>query len=150
MIKGERCQRCGEVDEDRRTLHMSCFYQMDELGLPFDEYQIEGEACFKAGTKTTKLLGQPWKTTVFKKPTAKKVDRRLHKYYTLRVCKKCRADWMEAIKHWFEHCQGVPESCGSGIFVRRNGVNVEITEEEWYRENPGREPCRVKRPGGEQ
>jgi len=23
-------------------------------------------------------------------------------YYTLRVCKECRADWMKSIKHWFD------------------------------------------------
>lgn len=31
----------------------------------------------------------------------------------------------------------------SGIFVRRNGQTVEITEEEWYKEHPDVEPIRV-------
>lgn len=32
----------------------------------------------------------------------------------------------------------------SGIFVRRNGQTVEITEEEWYLENPGVRPIKLK------
>lgn len=32
----EKCARCGEVDDDRRTLWMRCFYDMSELGLPFE------------------------------------------------------------------------------------------------------------------
>lgn len=32
----EKCQRCGEIGEDRRTLIMKCFYQMDEdKDIPF-------------------------------------------------------------------------------------------------------------------
>jgi len=40
----EVCVRCGEVGQDRRTLRMECFYQMDELSVPFmkgdDEYTL--------------------------------------------------------------------------------------------------------------
>ncbi|CAB4128203.1 hypothetical protein UFOVP100_16 [uncultured Caudovirales phage] len=31
----EECQRCRDIDEDRRTLEMSCFYDMNELDVPF-------------------------------------------------------------------------------------------------------------------
>ena len=31
----EKCQRCGEVGQDRRTINMECFYDMSELGIPF-------------------------------------------------------------------------------------------------------------------
>lgn len=31
----ERCERCGEYGQDRRTLHMKCLYQMSELQVPF-------------------------------------------------------------------------------------------------------------------
>ena len=31
----EECVRCKEVDEDRRTLWMRCFYEMNELEVPF-------------------------------------------------------------------------------------------------------------------
>lgn len=30
----EECQRCREIDEDRRTLEMACFYDMNELDVP--------------------------------------------------------------------------------------------------------------------
>ena len=66
-----------------------------------------------------------------------------HRFYLLRVCKDCRGDWLGAIKKWFGE-RPVRESCGSGIFVRRNGATVEITEEEWNEENPGREAVRFK------
>jgi hypothetical protein len=87
---------------------MACFYEMSELGLPFEKLAV-GEKGF----------------------------------YTLRVCKDCRADWMTAIKGWFLN-PSRRERCGSGIFVRRNGATIEITEEEWYGDNPGREPIRLK------
>lgn len=105
----EKCQRCGEVDEDRRTLSMACFYDMSELNIPFKQEEIDGVG-----------------------------------FYTLRVCKNCRGSWMGSIQKWFDN-PDVVHKPGSGIFVRRNGATVEITEEEWYRENPDREPCRVKR-----
>lgn len=33
--KGTQCQKCGEYGEDRRTLRMSCLYEMNELKIPF-------------------------------------------------------------------------------------------------------------------
>jgi hypothetical protein len=98
----EQCQRCGEMGEDRRTLTMSCGYEMNELGLPFT------------------MSGEGWTAA-----------------YLLRVCKGCRAEWMAALKGWFGAFEG-KKSCGSGIFVRRNGATVEITEEEWRALKPAR------------
>jgi len=102
----EECVRCNEVDEDRRTLWMACFYQMNELELPFEKQIITD-----------------------------KEDRK-HNFFTLRVCKRCRADWMEAIRDWFNTPIGPESSCGSGIYVRRFGDTVEVTEEE-FREKYG-------------
>jgi hypothetical protein len=45
---------------------------------------------------------------------------------------------------WFKLDSPVQKEQGSGIFVRKNGATVEISEEEWYRNNPGREPVRVE------
>lgn len=116
----ETCQRCGNPGEDRRTLLMGCFYRLEELGIPFGEQNGR---------------------------------------YALRVCKRCRGEWMQAIKEWFHarpqgedsDCNGADPhaapSCGSGIFVRENGTTREVTEEEWFRLNPGREPARVKPSG---
>lgn len=109
----EKCQRCSEVDEERRTLWMSCFYEMDELNIPFKHEDI--------------------------RPPEYENDRR---FYTLRTCKSCRGAWLAAIQSWFNNIKEPKESCGSGIFVREFGDTVEITEEEWQRLAPGIEPVR--------
>jgi len=111
----EACQRCHEVDEDRRTLMMACFYDMDELKIPFRHELIQ---------QHIQDSGQ--------------------KFYTLRVCKGCRAEWMESQKSWFFNVIRDEESCGSGIFVMRNGVPVEISEEAWRSMYPDREPVRFR------
>jgi len=111
----EICQKCNAEEDDLRTLWMACFYDMDELQLPFKhETILEGEI----GDRVTK-----------------------HRFYTLRVCKECRARWMEMIRTWF-HFNFKRESPKTGIFVRHFGSNVEITEEEWRENNPGIEPVR--------
>ena len=113
----DQCQKCGVVDEDVRTLWHSCFYAMEELGIPFSE-----------------------KTIIEKHESVKQT------FYTLRVCKDCRADWMNAIKSWFNDTKISARGCGSGIFIRENGRNVEITREEWNKinPNPNREPFVIK------
>lgn len=109
----ETCQRCKETDEDRRTLWMACFYEMNELGIPFEQIGLSH-------------LGS------------------LRHFYTLRVCKTCRADWMQAIQQWFNTPIQPEQSCGSGIYIRCNGVNVEITREEWDSMANGIEPTIFK------
>jgi hypothetical protein len=69
----------------------------------------------------------------------------MHNFYTLRVCKNCRADWIEAIADWFVNIAAPRESCGSGIFVRHYGTSVEVTPAEWERLNPGRVPVIYKK-----
>lgn len=64
-------------------------------------------------------------------------------FYTLLVCKDCRADWMAMIKLWFTELPPIKTSVGSGIFIRENGIIKEITEEEWHQKNPDRDPVRV-------
>jgi len=115
----EECQRCKEVGEDRRTLWMACFYEMMELNIPFKKETITEEV-----------------VTDF-------VNQKKH-FYTLRVCKDCRADWMRTIQYWWNTIPPKTESCGSGIFVRDFGSNKEITLEE-YRAKYGNdaEPVRV-------
>jgi len=63
----EQCVRCGEIENDRRTLRMSCLYEMSEMKIPFKEVQHPDRA----------------------------------NEFTLRVCKKCRGEWMKAIEAWF-------------------------------------------------
>ena len=74
---GEKCDCCGKLGNDRRTLWMGCGYNMDELNIPFKE------------KKDARVTG-------FNRDAL----------YTLRVCKQCRSQWMHAIKEWFKRdCQ---------------------------------------------
>ena len=137
----EKCQRCGEEGEDRRTLWHDCMYAMNELNVPFNQLAIDGVCLERTGTEVT-TFGH--KLPVWEDPEKVRETKKnqKHSFFTLRVCKDCRAQWMGAISKWF-HDVPAKESCGSGIFVRRNGATVEISEEEWDRENPDREPVRV-------
>ena len=136
----EKCDRCGEVGEDRRTLWHACFYEMGELGLPFEQKCLEGVTLKQTGTKTLEAFSV--EVPVFEEATPEHAKAK-HMFYTLRVCKHCRADWMDAIKNWFQSVP-VKEDCGSGIFVRRNGATVEISREDWDKLNPGQEPVTCK------
>jgi len=126
---GEPCDRCGEVDEDRRTLWHACFYAMHELKeVPFKQVKITGHLQEQNGTKMLESIQHEI-------PTYEDVDEneepRGHTFYTLRVCKRCRSQWMRAIDDWFRDKPVDPESCGSGIFIRDKGSIIEITRERW-------------------
>ena len=108
MANEEICARCNQEKPDLRTLWMACFYEMDELDVPFKQKRIS-----------------EWQ-----------------QFYTLKVCKECRAEWMVAIESWFKTVT-LKESPGSGIFTRRNGATVEIPEEEWRSEFLRCKPFRV-------
>jgi len=101
-VTDSTCFRCGDIDDDHRTLSMRCGYDMSELNISL-------------------LLG-------------------LGGEYTMSVCKRCRSQWMKAIKHWFKNIEPKRE-VGSGIFIREFGDNVEITMEEWleHREKRAKE-----------
>lgn len=74
-MSNEKCDRCGIIGSDRRTLWMACFYAMDELGVPFKEQALyDGIAHETLGPRH---------------------------FFTLRVCKGCRGDWLQAIRTWF-------------------------------------------------
>ncbi len=110
----EPCDRCGEDGEDRRTLWMACLYQMGELGVPFEEMEIEGVVHSKTGERS--ILGG-FRVAAFsheRTPIAK------HRFFTLRVCKRCRADWMAAIRGWFASVATPDE--GVGMLVRELGA----------------------------
>lgn len=64
-------------------------------------------------------------------------------FYTLRVCKDCRAEWMRAIQAWFE-APIIRESQGTGVFVREHGASVELTEEQVRERFPDGNYYRVK------
>lgn len=142
MSDSEKCQRCGEVGEDRRTLWMACFYAMNELPIPFDQCAIQGRYMKYVGEKEVKLFeaGGPVTFPEFEHIPESGIS--THNFFTLRVCKNCRADWMKQIQNWFETKPEKPESVGTGIFVRDRGSIREITEEEWKERCPDREPVR--------
>jgi hypothetical protein len=111
----QECQRCHELGEDRRTISMSCLYDMDELGIPFKHKIIQNT-----------------------------ISGNNNNFYTLTVCKQCRGSWMEAQVNWFNGVDNA-ESCGSGIYIREYGAVKEITEEEWYERNPDITPVGYKK-----
>ncbi len=134
----ERCDRCGSVGEDRRTLWHACFYAMEETGVPFARRAVRGLVVEPAGTQLSTFGVE---VPVWGDPDPGQ-EARDHPFYTLRVCKSCRADWLAAVAAWFRspraHPDGdaderEPPAVGSGIFVRRNGATVEVTREEWDR-----------------
>lgn len=145
----EKCARCGEEGEDRRTLWMACFYAMNELSVPFDRVQIYGEYLKLQAIEKRNLFpegrGPVVEYPIYDLPKGSEPQK--YNFFTLRVCKSCRADWLDAIQSWFKSINFKHDvlSPDSGIFVHRNGAAVEITEEEWYRQNPGREPVRIKK-----
>lgn len=92
----ETCQRCQCPGPDLRYLRMSCFYDMSETGIPFEKVENEGTANTKPRTE-----------------------------YVLRVCKRCRADWLDAQTNWFtDKPSSEPELQEGEVLVRRNGVCV--------------------------
>ena len=149
-MMSEKCDRCGSVGEDRRTLQMACFYAMNELGVPFNEQllTISGRQ-ERVGTKFITEHRFPFAEWGPIDDLGGKTQ--TQHVFTLRVCKRCRAEWMAAIQAWFlaapqseDHDADSREpGCGSGIFVRENGAVREVTEEEWQKMAPDREPVRA-------
>lgn len=135
----EICVRCREDGEDRRTLRMACFYAMEEMKIPFEQETVlraPGDAEYEIVKPATTIPVREGPAITLSPPTIK-VSSELTPMglYTLRVCKDCRSSWMEAIKQWFladPETDFAKRRVGSGIFVRRNGANVEVTEEEWH------------------
>ncbi len=93
----EKCQRCGKIGKDRRTLYMACFYEMNELNIKFKQIAIRGRYCKKTGIIKSKI------TKITKYALNKKHEECLFPFYTLRVCKQCRSEWLMKIKEWFHN-----------------------------------------------
>lgn len=144
-MQHEKCDRCGSVGVDRRTLWHACFYAMEELSIPFREevlFHADLETLTRSRPPVQIDLREGQKLTLQSGTVTSSGELTPHSFYTLLVCKRCRGNWLEAIKEWFTAApQGEdndadeppPSSVGTGIFIRVNGVNREVTEEE-YRE----------------
>lgn len=143
-MSDEKCVRCGEDGDDRRTLWMACFYAMEELGLPFKK-----EVLFHAETQDLEMAKPP--ITFESKSSKDKLvlesgtvrssgELYPQQLYTLRVCKECRADWMTAIQAWFHSGKPVRPGSGTGVWIRKNGATVEATQDEVGRMLHGQPP----------
>lgn len=104
----DKCARCGEVGEDRRTLWMACLYAMEELGIPLDQrflFHAELDDCQGDDGERPHVepYGEPLASQMIMRPSRVRHSGELcaKPLYTLCVCKQCRADWMMAIKRWF-------------------------------------------------
>lgn len=96
----EECARCKEAGDDRRTLWMACFYQMQEIGVPFGQIAVRGKAQEYLGEE---MISDTLRIRVPRYADPPKgAPEHQYQFYTLRVCKRCRADWMGAIKQWFD------------------------------------------------
>ena len=139
----EKCQRCRYNGRDRRTLIVSCFYELQELGIPFEEkpyFYTDLEQLERV--KEPVVLNIPNGPEICIDPGTVKTGGELRPigFYTLRFCKRCRADFLAALKNWYENAPVEPDddsevgndefSTGTGVYIRENGVNRELTEEE--------------------
>jgi hypothetical protein len=124
------CDRCRRgPDPDLRTLWHACFYAMDELGLPFEQCKVQG--VYLSHTGTLDAFGYP----VFEEPDPAQKPHDF-KFFTLRVCKDCRAAWMSAIKAWFYAVPALAhENPEANIPYRENGTTVMLTESEYRAKN---------------
>jgi hypothetical protein len=138
----ECCDRCGSPDPEIRTLWHACTYEMNETGLPFEQVMLRGTRHEFKGFEWVPGLPAHHRFAKFSEKTdGEATDRQ---FYTLKVCKDCRASWMDALTSWFRTPAPKEESPGTGIFVRDMGALREVTEAEWKARNPdGREPLRV-------
>lgn len=131
--EGEKCDRCGEVGQDRRTLWMACLYDMWELGLPFEEIAVRGVSKnVTQGRPPRGSFGNEAVTAFLKEPAEIPSGDKayiLNRFFTLRVCKDCRADWMQVIQGWFD-TKPRRESTGTGVWIRDSGTNREATPKE--------------------
>ena len=158
----ELCDRCGNPGQDRRTIIlMACFYALNELPIPFGQLAIKGKALQKIKDVDFQLFkdGPTIRTAEFEEPTE---DQKEHqwRFHTLRVCKRCRGEWMDSLENWwvapvqgkdYDADDPALSECvtpGTGLFIRENGVIKEITHDEYQKKYPGNIPLIVKEEDG--
>lgn len=99
----EKCDRCGHVGEDRRTLWMAAMLGFEEeMFAPFEVYWLYGVAA-KCRRATHNFAGRllPYWRPVVPVRGQKGPEKYGRRFYTLRVCKRCRGDWFLSIKQWW-------------------------------------------------
>lgn len=99
---------------------MACFYEMNELGLPFEKKSLNTSEVEPTGADV------------------EEAEQSTRTFYTLRVCKDCRATWMESIQAWFrkdlEEKYPTEPTGEADIPVRINGSVRFLTKEQYYSE----------------
>lgn len=121
-VAGERCQVCGEVGEDRRTLKLRYFYDLAEYGLDLDpdEHFYNVRTCKDCRADFLTML------VIWARGDLVKVRE-----------DRARQDALNGVER--------------NIFIRLYGTNVGLTEEEWREINGDRMPVRPgnEKPWGE-
>jgi hypothetical protein len=136
----EKCARCDELGADRRTLWMAALWDMSTLGPPFEVATL-----FHADLEhVTDVAKMPFQVNaggqkITLAPAVLRYEGEItpHQFFTLRVCKDCRADWLGAIADWFASPRS-PKGDGD-IPIRELGAVKMITREEWERRRRERE-----------
>jgi hypothetical protein len=82
---------------------MACLYEMGELGVPFEKIGLRGALVEKVVGRENRPWGEEdvFSQTLRSSIDVGEVDQILRVFYTLRVCKGCRANWLDRIKMWF-------------------------------------------------
>jgi len=127
----DKCARCGEAGKDRRTLWMSCLYDMGELGIPLERRSIRGTVHAYEGERPILepangfpgLSAPVFADAPMGNPVALST-------YTIKVCKPCRADWMRAIRDWYVD---PPKVERGEVCVRELGAMRRVSLAEWRR-----------------
>lgn len=127
----EKCERCGEAGDDRRTLWMSCLYDMSELGIPLKQRSIRGTVHAYEGERylIEPAEGRPGIAvpSFADEPMGEPVALST---FTIRVCKRCRADWMLAVRDWYA---APPRVERGDVRVRELGAVRRVSMAEWRR-----------------
>lgn len=127
-MANDKCARCGEVGDDRRTLWMACLYDMLELKLPFVQKAIQGIVMKHVRDKEI----ASFKVKVPEFEPIEGAEPRQWNFFTLLVCKDCRGEWMEAIAAWFKAPKARYEPDEThDIPVRKNGRTIFLSREEY-------------------
>jgi hypothetical protein len=138
----DKCQCCGEEGTDRRTLWMACLYEMSELNVPFKSITIDTletsdvvetkapDSCEVRTCCDGVFTTQTHNFMRTDRNTKQGAEVHQRQFYTLRVCKDCRANWMQAIQGWFDKGREQRESTGTGVYLRKNGATYEASQDE--------------------
>ena len=106
---------------------MACFYAMDELDIPFAQEAVYGHR--RRVVRHERLASFNVLVPVFDEPDPD-AENRHHSFFTLRVCKRCRSDWMHGIKRWYDNGYLVTDEPTEGVFVRDLGRTRLATDDE--------------------